>query len=161
VAFNPLEWLNVARTIDRLLALETKHAALIEAQAKEIQALEDRVAKLEAREEILIAEARGAAAAAASGVASQHVAGLARDLGALEERVRNLDRLSAAPVEARLGLKRRFRAYSSWRSALIKHESRSRSGESAVYRPVGKGADPGHQWAANLTLPARDPTRAA
>jgi type IV pilus biogenesis protein CpaD/CtpE len=91
LAFNPLEWLNVARTIDRLLALETKHAALLEAQAKEIQALKDRVTKLEAREEILIAEAKGAAASAASGIASQHVAGLARGLGALEERVRNLD----------------------------------------------------------------------
>jgi hypothetical protein len=58
VAFKPLEWLNVARTIDRLLALETKHAALLEAQAKEIQALKDRVTKLEAREEILMPKPR-------------------------------------------------------------------------------------------------------
>jgi type IV pilus biogenesis protein CpaD/CtpE len=99
VAFNPLEWLKFARTIDRLLTLETKHTALIEAQAKEIQALKDRVTKLEAREEILIAEARGAAAAAASAVASQHVADIARRVGALDERTRQLRSLPAPDPE--------------------------------------------------------------
>jgi type IV pilus biogenesis protein CpaD/CtpE len=94
VAFNPLEWLGVARTIDRLLSLEKKHTDLIEAQAKEIQALKDRVTKLEAREEILIAEAKGAAAAAASAVASHHVADLARQMGAMDERTRHLRRLT-------------------------------------------------------------------
>jgi hypothetical protein len=82
VPLNPIEWLNFARTFDRLLTLETKHTALIEAQAKEIQALRERVAKLEAREEVLIAEAKDAAAAA-SAVASQHVAELARHVGAM------------------------------------------------------------------------------
>jgi hypothetical protein len=95
VAFNPLEWLKLARTIDRLLALEAKHTALIDAQANEIQALKDRVTKLEAREEILIAEARGAAAAAASAVASQHVADIARRVGTLDERTRHLRSLPA------------------------------------------------------------------
>ena len=67
MAFNPLEWLKVARAVDRLLGLEAKHTALLEAQAQEIQALKDRVAKLEAREAILIAEAKGAAPAALAG----------------------------------------------------------------------------------------------
>jgi hypothetical protein len=62
--------LDVSRTIDRLLALEAKHTALIEAQATEIQTLKDRIIKLEARAEILIAEAKGTAASAASAVAS-------------------------------------------------------------------------------------------
>ncbi len=85
MASNPLEWLlRVARAADRLLGVEAKHIALIEAQAKEIQALKDRITKLEAREEILIAEAKGAAAAAASAV----VAELARQIGALQERAR-------------------------------------------------------------------------
>ena len=60
MALNPLEWLKAARTIDRLLSLETKFTALLEVQAKEIQDLKDRLTKLEAREEILIAEAKGA-----------------------------------------------------------------------------------------------------
>jgi hypothetical protein len=92
VALNPLDWLRALRAIDRFLQLGEKHTALIEAQADEIQTLKDRVTHLEAREEILIAEAKGAAAAAASAVASQHVAELARHVGALEERTRQ-DRL--------------------------------------------------------------------
>jgi type IV pilus biogenesis protein CpaD/CtpE len=97
VVFNPLDWLRVARTVDRLMTLEAKHTALFEAQAKEIQGLKDRMTKLEAREEILIAEARGAAYAAASAAASQHVADVARQVGALDERTRHLRRL--APPE--------------------------------------------------------------
>ncbi len=88
MAFNPLEWLNVARRIDRLLGLEAKHTALLEAQAKEIQDLRDRLMRLESREATLLAEARATAVAAASSVASQHVAELARRVGAMEERTR-------------------------------------------------------------------------
>ena len=90
MALNPLDWLRAVRAIDRFLQLGEKHTALLEAQAKEIQDLKDRVTKLEAREEILIAEARGAAAAAAGAVASQHVATLAREIGVLDERTRRL-----------------------------------------------------------------------
>jgi hypothetical protein len=86
--------LDALRAVDRLLQLEAKLTALIEAQTKEIQALKDRVTKLEAREEVLIAEAKGAAAAAASAVASQHVVEIARQVGAIEERTRSLGRLS-------------------------------------------------------------------
>lgn len=93
MALNPVDWLKTAAAMDRLLNLEEKLTALIESQAKEIRALKDRVTKLESREEILIAEAKGAAAAAASAVASQHVANLAQQLGAMEERTRQLGRL--------------------------------------------------------------------
>jgi hypothetical protein len=92
VPYNPLEWLKVARTIDRLLTLETKRTSLLEARAKEIQSLKDRPTRLEAREEIVVARAKGAAAAA-SVVASQHIAGLARHMGTLDERTRQLQRL--------------------------------------------------------------------
>ena len=94
MAFNPLEWLKAVRAVDRPLGLEAKHTALLEAQAQEIQALKDRIARLEAREEILVAEAKGAAAAAASAIASQHVAELARHVGAIDERTRRLGGLS-------------------------------------------------------------------
>jgi type IV pilus biogenesis protein CpaD/CtpE len=94
VALNPLEWLKAVRAIDRLLSLEEKHTTLIEAQAKELQSLKDQVTELKAREAVLIAEARGAAAAAAAAVASQHVADLARRIGAMDERMRQFGKLS-------------------------------------------------------------------
>lgn len=84
-------WLDAARTIDRLLELEQKHARLIETQTKRIDELTDRLHRLEAREEILIAEAKGAAAAAASGVASHHVGDLALKVGGIDERLKCLE----------------------------------------------------------------------
>ena len=61
----------------------------LEAQAAEIQAHKNRLTELEehvrAREEILVAEAKGAAAAVA---ASQPVADISRRLSAMEERLR-------------------------------------------------------------------------
>jgi len=56
-----MTWLNILRTIDRLLELETKHGKLIEALAKRLDEITDRIAKLEAREHLLIAEAKTAA----------------------------------------------------------------------------------------------------
>ena len=92
VALNPITFLTGFRRLDRLFQLENKHGALIEAQAVQIQALQDRLTKLEARiearEEILVAEAKGAAGSVASIVASQHVAEISRRLGAMEERTR-------------------------------------------------------------------------
>jgi len=93
--------LSGARALDRLFQLENKHRAILEAQAAEIQALKDRLTKLEeyvkAREEILVAEAKGAAAAVASVTASQHVSEISRRLGVMEERLRGTgaSRLSA------------------------------------------------------------------
>ena len=94
MSLNPLAWLNGARAVDRLFQLEKKHGAILAVQTSEIQGIKDRLNKLEeyvrAREDILVAEAKGAAAAVASQVASNHVSELSRLVGALEERTRSL-----------------------------------------------------------------------
>jgi VIT1/CCC1 family predicted Fe2+/Mn2+ transporter len=100
MAFNPKAWLDTVRTVDRLINMEESHRKLIDKQADELQALKDRLTKLEAhvqaREEILVAEAKGAAAAVASTVASQHVANIAQGLGRLQGRMDGIgDRLSS------------------------------------------------------------------
>jgi hypothetical protein len=85
-------WFDTVRTVDRLLVLEKNHRELIDRQSREIQELKDRLTRLEesvkAREEILIAEAKGAAAAVGSAAAAQHVSDVSRRLGILEERTR-------------------------------------------------------------------------
>lgn len=83
---NPLGWFDALATLRRLAALEKNHATLIAKQADEIQALKDRVAALEQREGILVAEAKTAASAAAS----LHVVGLAQNVGRLEGRLDGL-----------------------------------------------------------------------
>lgn len=92
MTFNPSSFLSGARSIDRLFQLEKKHGAILEAQAAELQALRDRLTTLEqhvrAREDIVVAEAKGAAAATGSAVAAQHVSDISRRLGGLEERLR-------------------------------------------------------------------------
>ncbi len=92
---NPKAWLDTVRTVDRLLSLERNHRELIDQQGLEIQQLKDRLTRLEenvrAREEILIAEARGAAAAVGSAAAAQHVSDVSRRLGILEERTKLLN----------------------------------------------------------------------
>ncbi len=98
MALNPIGFLTAFRRLDRLFELEAKHGRLIEAQAERIQALQDQLnrlqARVEAREDILVAEAKGAAGSVASMVASQHVADISRRLGAMEERVREPGRLA-------------------------------------------------------------------
>jgi hypothetical protein len=92
VALGLTSLLSGVRAFDRLLQLEEKLVAALEAQASDIQGLKDRLTKLEeyvrAREDVLVAEAKGAAAAVASVAASQHVSDIARRLGAMEERLR-------------------------------------------------------------------------
>jgi hypothetical protein len=91
MALSPKAWLDGLRTLDRLLTIEETHGKLIKKQADEIQELRDRLTKLEAhvqaREEIMVAEAKGAAAAVASAVASQHIAGIAESVGRLKGRL--------------------------------------------------------------------------
>ena len=87
-------FINIARSVDRLLALEQRHGELIASIQKELRELADRVTKLEAREVLLIAEAKAAAATAASIASSGHLADLARQVGALEERTRRSDVLA-------------------------------------------------------------------
>jgi len=104
MAFSPSAWLDGLRKIDRVLSLEEIHGKLIRKQAEEIQELKDRLTKLEAhvqaREEVLVAEAKGAAAAVASTVASQHVAGLAQSIGRLQGRMDGQGRLARPDDEA-------------------------------------------------------------
>ncbi len=80
-------WFNgvrdLIRAIDGLMRVEDKHGALIEN-------LKNRVLHLDAREAVLVAEAKAAASAAASAVSAQHIADLARRLGVLEEQMRQL-----------------------------------------------------------------------
>jgi hypothetical protein len=94
VSLNPFALLEGARAVDRLFQLEKKYSGILDGQDKEIQAIKDRLTKLEehvkAREDILVAEAKGASAAVASQVASQHVAELSRLIGALQERTRGI-----------------------------------------------------------------------
>ena len=89
---NPLDFLSGARAVDRLFQLEKKHGAILEAQASELQMLKDRLTALEhhvtAREDIMVAEAKGAAAATGSAVAAPHVSEISRRLGGMEERLR-------------------------------------------------------------------------
>jgi hypothetical protein len=75
--------LDLIRAIDGLMRVEDKHGALIEN-------LKNRVLHLDAREAVLVAEAKAAASAAASAVSAQHIADLARRLGVLEEQMRQL-----------------------------------------------------------------------
>lgn len=98
MALNPLGFLTAFRRLDRLFELEAKHGKLIEVQAERIKAIEEQLnrlqARVEAREDILVAEAKGAAGSVASMVASQHVAEISRRLGAIEERVRASGRIA-------------------------------------------------------------------
>jgi uncharacterized protein (UPF0371 family) len=90
MALGLLNGLKLVRDIDRFFSAQKNLTTLLEAQSREIQTLKDRVARLEVREEVLIAEAKGAAAAAAAAIASQHLADLARHVGALDERTQAL-----------------------------------------------------------------------
>lgn len=69
---------DLLRGVDALMQIEQKHG-------KAIEDVKDRVGKLEVGGSVLIAEAKGAASAAASAAVMQHIADLARRIGALEE----------------------------------------------------------------------------
>jgi hypothetical protein len=69
---------------DRLLNLETKHGQAIADLQVQMDALRDRVTRLEAREDIVVAEAKGAAAAAATGAAATMMADMSRRVGVME-----------------------------------------------------------------------------
>lgn len=77
---------DLIRALDGLTRVEDKHGALIEN-------LRNRVLHLEAREAVLVAEAKAAASAAASAVSAQHIGDLARRIGVLEEQMRQNNNL--------------------------------------------------------------------
>jgi hypothetical protein len=105
VAFNPRALLDWANLLDRLLTLEKKHGALIEGNAEDIKAMGDRITRLEAhveaRERIMVAEAKGAAAALAAEAAARPVGDIYRRLGILEERLRGSGLPRLAPPDAK------------------------------------------------------------
>ena len=80
------DYVNFVRRFDRLLELETKHGKAIEKLEAELDKLKDRVTRLEAREEVVVTEAKAAAGAAATQVAIASVSDIARRIGRLEER---------------------------------------------------------------------------
>jgi hypothetical protein len=85
VALDPLA---LFRKLDSLLQLEAKHGAAIARLEADFIVLHERVTRLEGRDAVLIAEAKSAAASAASVTTSSTVADLARRIGVLEERSR-------------------------------------------------------------------------
>jgi recombinational DNA repair protein RecR len=89
LALNPREWLKALAAVDRLLDLEETLTATIDKHTAEIEQLKERITRLEAREEVIIAEAKGAAGAAASVLMAE----LARRIGVLEERTTQARRL--------------------------------------------------------------------
>lgn len=78
--------LRLLRSVDRLLALEKQQERAFDKIGAEIAELKGRVTRLEAREEVIIVEARAAAGGAATQVAIASVSDMARRIGKLEER---------------------------------------------------------------------------
>ncbi|TCZ56314.1 hypothetical protein [Roseicella aquatilis] len=83
-----LNWIAILRKIDSLGQLEEKHGEAIRRLSAELEGLKDRVARLELRDEVLIARAEGAASTATVMAASSSLSDLARRIGTLEERSR-------------------------------------------------------------------------
>ena len=76
------------RNVDRLLTAEAKHGQAIEKLAAETSTLKERVTRLGAREDIIMAEARSAASVAATQVAIASISDISRRMGRLEVSVR-------------------------------------------------------------------------
>ncbi len=74
--------IELLRKIDRLMTADTDHSSAI-------ALLKERIAKLESDQALLLAEAKSAAASAASVMAGHHMTDLARRVGALEERTKD------------------------------------------------------------------------
>ena len=84
---------DLAHKVHGLLESQEKASKAIAALNDDIQALKLEIERLKAREELLIARAEAAAAVAASTVAGQSMADLARRIGGLEERASTRRRL--------------------------------------------------------------------
>jgi hypothetical protein len=79
---------NLVKKVDRLLELEEKQSKATVGLQEQVNELTARITRLEAREEIVVAEAKGAAGVAAMGAATAALADLSRRVGAMEERTR-------------------------------------------------------------------------
>lgn len=76
--------LKALRAVDQLLALDEKYRKAFDKLTADIEGLKERVTRLEAREDVVIVEAKAAAGAAASQVAIASVSDLAVRIGRLE-----------------------------------------------------------------------------
>lgn len=94
-----LDLLALFRKLDSLMQLEAKHGAAIARLEADVIVLHDRVTRFETRDQVLIAEAKGAASAAASATTTSAVADLARRIGVLEERSRTPRLPPPSPTE--------------------------------------------------------------
>ena len=92
-----LKALELLRKMDALLRLEDNHGAAIRRLDTAIASLTERVARLEAREELMVAKAEGAAGSAAATAVAMSIADLARRIGALDERTRRLSSPGSEP----------------------------------------------------------------
>ena len=79
----PQLW-SVVRTIDRLAGLEERYERAITGLREDVADLKARVTRLEAREDIVVAEAKAAAGTAAGIAASGYMADIARRVGVIE-----------------------------------------------------------------------------
>jgi predicted nuclease with TOPRIM domain len=90
MALTPGSCIEGLSKVDRLLTLEENQGKLIRKLADEVEALKDRLTKLEAqvqaREEIMVAKAE----AAVGLYVNQQIGGLSREIGILQERTRGL-----------------------------------------------------------------------
>lgn len=91
----------LARLVEGFASLERRNRESFADVSQRLDAIEMRLTNLEAREERMVTEARAAASTVASVAASAHVAELARAVGALEERVRNMGSPALPPPQRR------------------------------------------------------------
>ncbi|MEJ0046477.1 MAG: hypothetical protein WDN04_10435 [Rhodospirillales bacterium] len=94
----PVRLWTLGRKIEDLLALQGKTREGLEAIDVRLRALEDRMTHLEAGQTRLIAEAKAAAAIAATGLAASVVSDVVTRLTRLEMRQGDLQRVIAPPA---------------------------------------------------------------
>ena len=79
-------FIELLRAVDTLLALEKEHGGAIDTLQSEMRDVDRRLTRLEAREDIVVEQAKAAAASSASAVIRHSIADMARRVGSLEAR---------------------------------------------------------------------------
>jgi len=87
---SPVGLWKFARAIERVFDLDRELKASVDRFAKQFEAVEASLGRLEAEQRVVRAEAASAAVAAGSSAAAMHTAELARQIGVLQEQVRTL-----------------------------------------------------------------------
>jgi hypothetical protein len=85
----------LVRRVDTLFTTVAKHTEAMEKLATRVEELERELIRVKAERDQMITEARTAATAASSAV----IGTLAKDVGALQERTRHMDRLPPPGAE--------------------------------------------------------------